>query len=66
MSLMKAFPFTAEGKRYLQLRLEGSNIFNFRGWGNFNTTIGTNDFGLITGAGPYGPRTIQVSGRIVF
>ncbi len=66
MSLMKAFPFTDEGSKYIQLRLEGSNIFNIRGWGNYNTTIGSNDFGLITAAGPYGSRTIQVSGRIIF
>ena len=66
MSLMKAFPFTTDGNKYIQFRLEGSNIFNIRGWGNYNTSIGTNDFGLITSAGPYGPRTIQVSGRFVF
>jgi len=66
MSLMKAFPFNADARRYLQFRMEGSNIFNIRGYGNYNTKIGTNDFGLITNAGPYGPRTIQVSARIVF
>ncbi len=66
MSLMKAFPLAAEGKTYVQLRLEGSNIFNIRGWGDYNTKIGTSDFGLITAAGPYGSRTIQVSGRIIF
>ncbi|MEJ7606546.1 MAG: hypothetical protein WKF37_09815 [Bryobacteraceae bacterium] len=66
MSLMKAFYFTEEHGSFLQLRVEGRNILNLRGYGNYNTTIGTNDFGLITSAGPNGPRTMQVSARIVF
>jgi hypothetical protein len=65
MSLMKAFYFTAEGKQYLQLRMEGRNFFNIRGFGNYTTTIGTRYFGMITSAGQ-SPRSIQISARIVF
>jgi hypothetical protein len=65
MSLMKAFRFDSEGKRYLQFRMEGRNILNIRGFGPYNTTIGTRYFGLITTAGQ-NPRAIQMSARIIF
>ncbi len=65
MSLMKAFYFTDNRSRYLQLRMEGTNFFNIRGWGPYGTTIGTRNFGLISSAGN-SPRTIQVSMRLVF
>ncbi|MEO8126580.1 MAG: TonB-dependent receptor [Bryobacteraceae bacterium] len=65
MSLMKAFPLASDGKRYLQFRMEGRNILNVRGYGPYNTTIGTKYFGLITAAGQ-SPRAIQMSARIVF
>ncbi len=65
ISLMKAFRFSAEKNRYLQFRMEGNNIFNIRGFGNYNTTIGTADFGLITSPGNT-ERKIQMSARIVF
>ena len=65
MSLMKAFYFTEEGKQYLQFRMEGRNFFNIRGFGAYNTTIGTRYFGMITAAGQ-SPRSIQMSARIVF
>lgn len=66
MSLMKAFYFRPEGRQYLQFRMEGTNIFNIRGFGNYGDVFGTNDFGLITQAGPFGERRIQMSARIVF
>ncbi|MBA3439985.1 MAG: TonB-dependent receptor [Pyrinomonadaceae bacterium] len=66
ISLMKKFPiFSRDGTRYLQIRMEGQNIFNMRGFGDYDTTVGSSTYGLITGAG-YGPRQIQVSARIVF
>lgn len=65
MSLMKAFFFDGERKRYLQFRMEGRNIFNIRGFGNYNLTIGTADFGLITSPGNT-ERQIQMSARFVF
>jgi len=65
MSLMKAFYFNEDGRRYLQIRMEGTNFFNIRGFGRYNTSIGTAYFGTITAAGQ-NPRNIQMSARIVF
>lgn len=65
VSLMKSFFITPERGAYLQLRLESSNFFNIRGFGNYNTTIGTRYFGMITDAGN-SPRNIQMSMRLVF
>ncbi|MEO7143232.1 MAG: TonB-dependent receptor [Bryobacteraceae bacterium] len=65
MSLMKAFPLAPDGKRYLQFRMEGRNMLNIRGYGPYNTTIGTKYFGLITSAGQV-PRAIEMSARIIF
>ncbi len=65
MSLMKAFRFSSDGRRYVQFRMEGNNILNMRGYGPFNTQIGTLDFGLITQPG-LPARTIQMSIRVLF
>jgi hypothetical protein len=66
ISLMKKFPiFSEDGTRYLQVRMEGQNIFNMRGYGDYNTQIGNPSYGLITGS-RYAPRQIQVSARFVF
>ena len=64
-SLMKAFYFGESRGRYLQVRMEGSNFFNIRGYGGYNLKIGTSYFGMITGAGN-SARSIQMSARIVF
>jgi len=65
LSLMKKFPFTMEGNRYLQLRLEALNALNIRGLGPYNTTVGDANFGFITTAGNV-ERRAQVSARIIF
>lgn len=66
LSLMKRFPFfSKDNERYLQFRVEANNVFNQRGFGDFNTQVGNGDFGLITGA-RYTERRIQMSARIVF
>jgi len=65
MSLMKSFKLNSDGRRYLQFRMEGNNILNMRGYGPYNTQIGTLDFGLITSPG-LPARTIQMSARILF
>ncbi|MGH6891443.1 MAG: TonB-dependent receptor domain-containing protein, partial [Dongiaceae bacterium] len=65
LSLMKAFYFDRDGRRYLQFRMEASNVFNIRGFGAYNTIIGTSDFGLITSPGN-AERNIQMSARIIF
>lgn len=66
LSLMKRFPFfSRDGERYLQFRVEADNVFNMRGFGDYNTQVGSGDFGYITGA-RYTERRIQVSARFVF
>jgi hypothetical protein len=64
LSLMKKFRLWSEAS-FLQLRVEAENTFNQRGFGRYNTTIGTPDFGLITEAGNV-ERRMQVSARLVF
>ncbi len=69
LSLMKDFPFSAEGKRFLQLRVEASNAWNQRGYPTYSATVGSPGFGLLV-ADPNNPwrqpRILQLSGRIVF
>lgn len=62
-SLMKNFDITESS--YLQLRLEAENVFNIRGLGTYNTTLGDPYFGYITKAGNT-PRRMQISARIFF
>jgi hypothetical protein len=64
LSLMKNFYLHSE-TRYLQIRAEGQNAFNIRGFGTYNSDLGTPYFGLITNAGN-SPRSIQLSARIIF
>lgn len=63
LSLMKKFPFGES--RFVQIRGEASNAFNIRGAGSYNTTVGSDAFGLITSAGNV-ERRMQLSARIVF
>jgi hypothetical protein len=65
LSLMKDFPLSHEGSRFLELRMEGLNIFNIRGFGQYNAQVGNSNFGLITAAGNH-ERNIQVSMRLIF
>jgi hypothetical protein len=65
LSLMKDFPLSHEGSRFLELRMEGLNIFNIRGFGQYNAKVGDSRFGLITSAGNH-ERNIQVSMRLFF
>ncbi len=64
LSLMKNFYLGSE-KRYLQIRAEGQNAFNIRGFGAYNNDLGTPYFGMIQSAGN-SPRAIQLSARIIF
>ena len=63
ISLMKNFYWTEA--RYFQIRAEGQNAFNFRGFGPYNVSIGTPNYGLITTAGNVS-RQIQLSARFNF
>ena len=62
LSVMKNFHF---GSRYLQIRAEGQNVLNIRGFGPYNAQIGSANYGLITTAGNL-PRQVQLSARFVF
>jgi hypothetical protein len=64
LSIMKNFYIHSE-KRYLQIRAEGQNAFNIRGYGTYNNTLGNAFFGEITSAGN-NPRQIQMSARFIF
>ena len=64
LSMMKRFPIMSES-RYLEFRMEGSNMFNHLGVGSYNTTFGSPGFGAITGPAN-GERHIQLSMRLVF
>jgi hypothetical protein len=64
MALVKSFRLMGDG-RFLQIRAEAENALNTRGYGDYNTKIGDEYFGLITSAGN-SPRHIQLSARIVF
>ena len=66
LSLMKKFPFTSEGERFFQLRLEASNMFNHPWLGDYGTNLKQDQsFGRITGVRNT-ERRLQVSMKIVF
>jgi outer membrane receptor protein involved in Fe transport len=65
LSLMKNFPIGDAPGRFVQIRAEAQNAFNIRGFGNFQSSIGSANYGLITSAGNQ-PRQIQLSARINF
>jgi hypothetical protein len=52
------------GERRLQLRVEANNVFNFVNLDDPNHTVGSNQFGMITGAGPM--REVQFGARFSF
>ena len=64
-SLMKNFGIAREGKIYLQLRAEASNVFNMRGLGTYNTTWDSAGFGLIQNSAQ-NPRHMKISARLFF
>jgi hypothetical protein len=65
LSLAKAFYLSGDRDAYLQFRMEALNIFNIRGYGNYDSTVGSINFGYITTAGN-SPRAIQMAARLVF
>lgn len=72
IAILKSFPIMShDGTRYLQLRLEGQNIFNHPGLGNYDPNTADTTFGMITGNSPGGytanqERQVQISARFVF
>jgi hypothetical protein len=72
IAILKSFPVSKEGSRYFQLRLEGQNIFNHPGLGNYDNNATDTTFGMITNCSSNNAcvanteRNIQISGRFVF
>lgn len=73
IAILKSFPVLGkDGKRYFQLRLEGQNILNHPGLGNYDRNATDPAFGMICGCGSENgftanaERNIQISGRFVF
>jgi hypothetical protein len=73
VAIMKSFPLGAERSRYFELRLEGQNLFNHPGLGNYDNNATDATYGMIAncdnGHNPCTANTerqVQISGRIVF
>jgi len=66
LSILKNFPvFSSDGSRYLQFRMEGLNIFNHPGLGNYDSTFSDANFGYILGTANQ-ERHIQLALKFVF
>lgn len=65
LSLLKTIPFTGrETGPHFDLRFETQNTFNHTSFQNVDTNSADPNFGAITT--DYGPRTLQLGGKIVF
>ena len=56
--------FSAGERRYVQIRMEGFNVFNHPWFTAIGTTVGTSTFGAVTAAGP--GRVMALGGKLVF
>ena len=66
ISLMKRFSITSDGRIFLQVRAEAFNVFNRMQWDNYDTSMGSVRFGLVTQAIPDTERRMQLSARVVW
>ena len=74
LSVTKDFPFSADKSRYVQLRLEGFNVFNHANFAAPNPVYSSPTFGQVTsviesaeGNGDPSPgRAVQLAGKIYF
>ncbi|MFZ0747697.1 MAG: carboxypeptidase-like regulatory domain-containing protein [Terracidiphilus sp.] len=74
IQVSKNIPFSADGKRYVQLRLEAFNAFNHANFANPDGTFSSSSFGQITSvdqsADPNGDpspgRSVQLVGKFFF
>ncbi len=65
LSLFKTIPFTGrENGPALDLRFESFNTFNHPSWTGVNTSSADGNFGQVTS--DYGPRTLELGGKITF
>jgi hypothetical protein len=63
-TLLKKFPFSSEGSRYFEIRLEAQNIFNHPNFNNIDNNLNNATFGGVLGKS--GQRIMQVGARIFF
>jgi hypothetical protein len=63
MALYKAFQFRESAR--LEFRAESFNTFNHPNWSNPNATVGTSNFGTITGTSN-SPRVFQLGLKLLF
>jgi len=74
LQLSKNVPFSADGKRYMQLRLEAFNAFNHANFSSPSNNFSSNSFGQVTSviysadpnADPQPGRAIQIAGKFFF
>jgi hypothetical protein len=74
LSVTKNFPFTADNSRYLQLRLEGFNVFNHANFAAPDGILDSPTFGQVTGvissqdgnSDPSPGRAVQIAGKVYF
>jgi Carboxypeptidase regulatory-like domain len=74
LSVTKNFPFSADNSRFVQLRLEGYNVFNHTNFGAPSGILSSPTFGQVTsviegaeGNGDPSPgRAVQLAGKIYF
>jgi hypothetical protein len=64
LSLFKNIPLTAHEGPMIELRFESFNTFNHTQFQNIDTNSGDGNFGGVTG--DYGPRTLELGGKIRF
>ena len=74
LSLTKNIPFSADGTRYVQLRLEAFNAFNHANFANPGDNFNSSTFGTVTqvdhsadpNSDPSPGRVIQIAGKFYF
>jgi hypothetical protein len=70
LTLLKKFPFSAEGSRYFEIRLEAQNIFNHANFNKIDNNMSDATFGGVLGKGGFpgqlSQRIMQVGARIFF
>jgi len=63
-TLLKKFPFSAEGARYFEIRLEAQNVFNHANFNQIDNNMNNATFGGVLGK--TGQRIMQVGARLFF
>jgi hypothetical protein len=64
LSLFKSIPLNQAETTHFELRFESFNTFNHPSWTGVDTNSGDGNFGNVTG--DYGPRLLELGGKIEF